>query len=124
MAMTGLPRLEWRGNLEYTSSRVISFLKAQRMVEKGCDAYLAYVRDVSTDTPTVESVPVVRDFLDVFLANLPGMPPDRDINFGIDLLSGTQPICIPPYRMAPPEFKESKEQLQEMLDKGFILPSV
>ncbi|XP_070049563.1 uncharacterized protein [Nicotiana tomentosiformis] len=67
-----LPRLEWRGTLEYTSRRVISFLKAQRMVEKGCDAYLAYVRDVSIDTPIVEPVPVVRDFPDVFPADLPG----------------------------------------------------
>ena len=83
------------------------------MVEKGCDAYLAYVRDVSIDTPIVESVPVMRDF-----------PADRDIDFGIDLLSGTQPISIPLYRMAPPELKELKDQLQEWLDKGFIRPSV
>ncbi|XP_070052655.1 uncharacterized protein [Nicotiana tomentosiformis] len=117
LAMPGLPRLEWIGTLEYTPSIVISFLKAQRMVEKGCDAYLAYVRDVSIDTPTVESVPVVRDFTEVFPADLSGMPPDRDIDFGIDMLPGTQPISIPLYRMAPPEFKE---QLQELLDKGFI----
>ncbi|XP_070035659.1 uncharacterized protein [Nicotiana tomentosiformis] len=119
LAMPGLPRLEWRVTLEYSPSRVIYFLKAQRMVEKGCDAYIAYVRDVSTDTPTIESVPVVRDYLDVFPTDLPGMPPDRDIDFGIDLLPGTQPISIPPYRMAPPELKE---KLQELLDNGFISP--
>ncbi|XP_070020687.1 uncharacterized protein [Nicotiana sylvestris] len=111
LAMPGLPQLECRGTLDYTPSRVISFLKAQRMVEKGCDAYLAYVRDVSIDNPTVESVPIVRDFPNVFPADLPSMPPDRDIDFGIDLLSGTQPISIPPYRMAPLELKEMKEQL-------------
>nr|XP_009801827.1 PREDICTED: uncharacterized protein LOC104247494 [Nicotiana sylvestris] len=59
----------------------------------------------------VESVIVVRDYPDIFLDDLPGMPPDRDINFGINLLSGTQPISIPPYRMTPPELKEMKEQL-------------
>ncbi|XP_070050877.1 uncharacterized protein [Nicotiana tomentosiformis] len=123
LAMPVLPRLEWRSTLEYTPRRVISFLKAQRMVEKGYDAYLAYVRDVSIDTHTVESVPVVRDFPDVFPADLLGIPPDRDIDFGIDLLPGTQPISIPPYRMAPSELKELKEQLQELLDKGFIRPS-
>jgi len=48
------------------------------MLEKGCFAYLAFVRDVSDDTPTVELVPIVSDFLDVFPANLSGMPPDRD----------------------------------------------
>jgi len=56
LSMPGLPRLEWRGALDYVPSRVVSFLKAQRMVEKGCDAYLAFVRDVSADTPTIESV--------------------------------------------------------------------
>ncbi|XP_070050153.1 uncharacterized protein [Nicotiana tomentosiformis] len=100
LVMPGLPRLE------YTPNRVILFLKDQRLVEKGCDAYQAYVRDVRIDTPTVESVPVVRDVPDIFPANLPGMPPDRDIDFGIDLLTGTQLISIPLYRMAPLELKE------------------
>ncbi|XP_070016054.1 uncharacterized protein [Nicotiana sylvestris] len=66
LAMPGLPRLEWRGSLEYTPRRVISFIKAQQMVEKGCDAYLAYVRDVSAETLIVELVPVVTDYPDVF----------------------------------------------------------
>jgi len=52
------------------------------------------------------------------------MPLDRDIDFGMDLLSGTQPISIPPYRMASAEVRELKEKLQELLDKGFIRPSV
>ncbi|XP_070055239.1 uncharacterized protein [Nicotiana tomentosiformis] len=56
LAMPGLLRLEWMGALDYVSRRVISFLKAHRMVEKGCNAYLAFVRDVNADTPTVESV--------------------------------------------------------------------
>ncbi|XP_070046280.1 uncharacterized protein [Nicotiana tomentosiformis] len=72
----------------------------------GYDIYLAYVRDVIIDTPIIESVLVVRDFLDVFPADLLGMPPDKDNDFGNDLLPGTQPISIPPYRMAPPELKE------------------
>ncbi|XP_070034199.1 uncharacterized protein [Nicotiana tomentosiformis] len=117
--VASLLRLEWRGTLKYTPSIVIYLLKAQRMVEKGCDAYLSYVRDVSIDSPTIESVLVVRDFLDVFPANHSSMPPDRDIDSGIDLLSGTQPISIPPDRMDLPELKELKEQLQELLDKGF-----
>ncbi|XP_070036454.1 uncharacterized protein [Nicotiana tomentosiformis] len=122
--MPRLPRLEWRGTLDYNLSKVISFLKAQRMVKKGCDAYLVYVRDVSVDTPTTESVPIVRDYPNVFLMDLSGIPPERDIDFGIDLLPGTQPISIPPYRMALPELKELKEQSQELFDKGFIRPSV
>ncbi|XP_070002380.1 uncharacterized protein [Nicotiana sylvestris] len=89
LPMPGIPRVEWSGTLDHTPSRVISFLNAQRMVEKGCAAYLAYVRGVSIDTPSVDSVSVVQDFPDVFPTDLPGMPPDRDIDFGnvhIDLL--------------------------------------
>ncbi|XP_070055204.1 uncharacterized protein [Nicotiana tomentosiformis] len=111
LAMPGLPWIECRGALDYVPSRVISFLKVQCMVEKGCNAYLSFVRDVSVDTPTVESVPVVRDYLDAFSEDLSGMPPDRDIDFSIDLLPGTQPIYIPPYHMAPTKLKELKEQL-------------
>ncbi|XP_070041142.1 uncharacterized protein [Nicotiana tomentosiformis] len=118
--MPGLSWVEWRGTLDYVPSRVISFVKAQRIVGKGCDVYLAYVIDDSVDTPTVESFSVVRDCPDVLTVDLPGMPPDRDIYFGIDLLPGTQPISIPPYRMASPALKDLKEQLQELLDKGFI----
>ncbi|XP_070011111.1 uncharacterized protein [Nicotiana sylvestris] len=124
LAMPGVPHIEWRGTLDHTLSRVISFLKSPHMVNKGCDTYLAHVRDVSIDTPSVESVPVVRDFPNVFPADLPSMPPDRDIDFGIYLLPGTQSISISPYRMTPPELKELKDQLEELLDKGFIRPSV
>ncbi|XP_070008291.1 uncharacterized protein, partial [Nicotiana sylvestris] len=99
-------------------------LPPRRMVEKGCLAYLAYVRDSSAEAPSIDSVPVVREFPEVFPSDLPGMPPDRDINFCIDLAPGTQPISIPPYHMAPPELKELKEQLQDLLEKGFIRPSV
>ncbi|XP_070042803.1 uncharacterized protein [Nicotiana tomentosiformis] len=120
LVMSGLPRLEWKDSLGCTPSRVILFLKAQRMVEKGCLAYLAFVRDVSADTPTIESVTVVMDFWNIFLIDLSGMSPDRDIDFSIDLVPSTQPISSPPYHMAPAELKELKEQLQELLDKGFI----
>ncbi|XP_070045527.1 uncharacterized protein [Nicotiana tomentosiformis] len=124
LAMSVMLRLEWRGSLDYVPSRVISYLKAQRKVEKRCLAYLAFVRDVGADTPTIEFVPVVRDFSDVYLVDLPGMPHDRDFDFGIDLVLGTQPISIPLYHMAPAKLKQLNEQLQHLLDKGFIRPSM
>ena len=99
------------------------FIHAKRMVSKGCLAFLAHLRDDTTQVPSIESVSVVREFLDVFPANLPGMPPDRDIDFCIDLEPGTHLISIPPYRMAPAELRELKAQLQELLGKGFIRPS-
>jgi hypothetical protein len=72
----------------------------------------------------LEDIPVVSDYPDVFAEISSGLPPDREIEFTIDLLSGTQPIDKAPYRMAPIELKELKEQLQELLDLGFICPSV
>ncbi|XP_070015002.1 uncharacterized protein [Nicotiana sylvestris] len=115
LVMLGLPRLEWKGSAVDTSSRVISFLKARQMVKKGCLGYLAYVRDTTVESPMIDSVPVVREFTDVFPFDLPSMPPDHDIDFYIDLSPGTQHVSIPPYRMAP---KELKEKLDELLAKG------
>ncbi|XP_070003187.1 uncharacterized protein [Nicotiana sylvestris] len=124
LAIPRLPGLEWKGATVDTSSRVISFLKAQQMVEKGCLAYLAYVWDTTAESPMINSVLVVWEFVDIFPFDLPGMTPDRDIDFCIDLASGTQPISIPLYRMAPKDLKELKEQLKELLAKGFVRPSV
>ena len=62
----------------------------------------------------MESISIVLEFLDVFPADLPGMPPDRDIDFCIDLEPGTPPISIPPYRMAQAELRGLKSQLQEL----------
>jgi hypothetical protein len=61
----------------------------------------------------LEDIPVVRDFPDVF-AKISGLPPDREVEFTIELMPGTQPIHKAPYRMAPTELRELKEQLQEL----------
>ena len=71
----------------------------------------------------IEDIPVVCDFPDVFPEDLPGMPPDRDVEFKIELQPGTAPISRRPYKMAPNELKELKVQLKELLDKGLIRPS-
>ena len=60
----------------------------------------------------------------MFPEELPGLPPPQEIEFSIELVPGTQPISIPPYRIAPTEMKELKSQLQELTDKGFIRPSM
>ena len=86
-------------------------------------AYLAHIRDVEIETPSIEFIPVVSEFRKVFPNDLHGMPPDRDIDFCIDLEPGTRPISILPYRMAPAELRELKAQIQELLNKGFIHPS-
>ena len=66
----------------------------------------------------------MREFPDVFPEDLLGLPPDREIEFSIDLLPGSSPISKAPYQMALAELRELKAQLQELLDKGFIRPSV
>jgi hypothetical protein len=71
----------------------------------------------------VDRIPVVYEYPDVFPDELPGMPPDRDIEFAIELQPRIAPISKRPYRMPPVELAELKKQLQELLDKGFIRPS-
>jgi hypothetical protein len=66
---------------------------------------------------------VVSEFPYVFLEELPGMPPDYDFEFVIELMSGTAPIYKSPYRMATPELAELKEHIRELLEKGFVRPS-
>jgi hypothetical protein len=71
-----------------------------------------------------EDIHVVREFSDVFPDDLPGMPPKRAIEFKIELQPGTAPIAKAPYKMSPVELKELKIQLQGLLDKGYIRPSI
>jgi hypothetical protein len=79
----------------------------------------AYVTVISP----LEEIPVVCEYPDVFPDELPGMPPDRDVEFVIELQPGTTPISKRPYRMPPKKLAELKNQLQELLDKGYIRPS-
>jgi hypothetical protein len=76
----------------------------------------AYVTVISH----LEEIPVLCEYPDVFPNELPGMPPDRDVEFVIELQQGTAPISKQPYRMPPKELAELKNQLQELLDKGYI----
>ena len=78
----------------------------------------------ATTVTEVENITVVQDFPDVFPEDLPGLPPDRDVQFSIELKPGTTPISQRAYRMAPKELAELKTQLQELLQKGFIQPSL
>jgi hypothetical protein len=87
--------------------------------DQGCTRPCAFTM---IDSP-VERILLVCDYPDVFPDELPGMPPDRDIEFAIELQPGTAPISKRTYRMPPAELAELKKKLQELLDKGFIRPS-
>nr|CAD1842409.1 unnamed protein product [Ananas comosus var. bracteatus] len=98
----------------------VSAMRARKLVNSGCVAYLATVVEADRVVPALEELLVVREFPDVFPTELPGMPLDRKIEFVIDLIPGTAPISKAPYRMAPAELKEFRAQLQDLLDKEFI----
>jgi hypothetical protein len=71
----------------------------------------------------LEHIKIVCEYPDVFLEELPGMPPDRDIKFSVELLPGTAPISKRAYRMDVKDLIELKQQIEELLEKGFIRPS-
>ena len=101
-------------------SNVISVATVRTMMWKGCEAYLAYVIEMEKARPSVSDIPTDSNFLDIFPEELPGLPPQREIEFAIDVVPGATLASITPYRMAPMELKELKLQLQELLEKGFI----
>ena len=120
----GLPVVIFFGERRRVPSSLISAIYVRWLLQKGCKGYLAHVVDARSDDVRLEDVPVVREFLDVFPDDLPGLPPERETDFPIDLVPGTAPISLPPYRMAPAKLKELKAHLQELVDEGFIRPSI
>ena len=72
----------------------------------------------------IEEIPVVRDYLDVFPDELPGMPSKREVEFRIDLIPGTRPVSIAPYRLSRPFQEELRKQLNDLLSKKLIRRSV
>ena len=75
------------------------------------------------ERPDLDLPRVVCEYVDVFSDELPGLPPQRVVDFGIELHPGISPISMTPHRMALVELQELRVQLQELLDKGFIRPS-
>jgi hypothetical protein len=99
--------------------------QARKLIVGGDQVFLAFIA-----TPTKQAkknlggIPVVCEYPDIFLSDYSGLPPWREVEFGIECVPGTNPISKAPYRMVSPELKELKEQLKELLDKGFICPSI
>ena len=86
---------------------IISSMKARRMLLSGCQGFLATVMDTThVEKSKPGDIAVVREFSDVFPEELPGLPPDREISFEIELLPGSTPVSKALYRMTPTELKE------------------
>ena len=120
----GKMEVKFRGLRKELSSCMISAMTTQKMLRKGCQGYLAYVVETGKEGTILDEIPVVREFPDVFPDDIAGLPPQTEVEFTIDLIARTEPISIPPYRMAPVELRELKAQLEELLSKGFIRPSI
>ncbi|CAN6486610.1 unnamed protein product [Victoria cruziana] len=107
-----------------TGKILVSLVKAIKYVEASCAAYLVQLSTTEGKVKSIAEIPVIKDFVDVFPDDLSELPPEREVKFRIELISGTSPISKAPYRMAPVELEELKKQLQELTSKGFIRPSV
>ncbi|GJT58246.1 putative reverse transcriptase domain-containing protein [Tanacetum coccineum] len=103
--------------------KIISCIKASKYIERGHQLFVAHVTEKEPKEKRLEDVPVIRDFPEVFPDDLPGLPPPRQVEFKIELVPGAAPVARAPYRLAPSEMKELADQLQELLEKGFIRPS-
>jgi hypothetical protein len=104
--------------------REISALQLKKCYRRGCQIFVAHMEETPEDkVPNLEDYVVLKEFDDVF-KEVTGQPPRRDIDFSINLIPGAMPVSMNPYRMSTPELKEMQMQLEELLKKGYIHPSV
>eukprot|EP00253_Pinus_taeda_P012641 PITA_12641 len=117
---------EMQGIKRPTQVRPITANQLAKCIRKGCQIYAVQVgyADSKDKTAILNNIPVIQEFTDVFPEEIPGLPPKRNIDFTIELVPGAAPVSRAPYRMSVPELTELKMQLQELLDKNYIRPSV
>jgi hypothetical protein len=114
-----------KDTLRTISIRQIPSLQLKRSARKGFQLYSVHVLESTKNKESnIEYYPRLQEFKDVFPEEIPGIPPKRDIDFSIDLMSGFAPISRDLYRMSTPELMELKMQMKDLLDKGYIIPSV
>lgn len=99
---------------------LISYLKATKLVSKRNFFYLVKINDSSVEILSIQSIPVVKEFPEIFPHNLLGFPCEREIDFNIKVFLDTRPGSIFPYRMEATEFEGLKEKLKDLLDKDFF----
>ncbi|GKA98341.1 putative reverse transcriptase domain-containing protein [Tanacetum coccineum] len=106
---------------------IISCTRTQKYIQRGCQVYLAQVTSKKAEDKSkekrLEDVPIIREFPEVFLEDLPGLPSAQQVEFQIDLVPGVAPVARAPYRLTLAKIQELSTQLQELSDKGFIKPS-
>ena len=115
--MKGIPKV--------ISVRQISSMQLKKFCRKGCRVYASHVmKEAKNETHRLEDFHVLQEFNDVFPDEIPRLPPKRDIDFTIKIVSRETLVSKTPYRMSTPEVLELKMKLQELLENKYIIPSV
>ncbi|GJR23993.1 putative reverse transcriptase domain-containing protein [Tanacetum coccineum] len=112
-----------RGDRSKTRLNLISCIKTEKYISRGCQVFMIQVTKKKSDEKKLKDIPVVKEFPNVFPEDLHGLPPILQVEFQIDLIPGAAPVARTPYRLAPSEMQELSNQLQELTDRGFIRPS-
>ena len=92
------------------------------MIDRGYLSYLAFIWNIINEQPHIDSLPMVREFINVFITNLLGVSPNKNIDISIDYELGTKTISSPPCCMTLSYLNELNDQLKKLLSNGFILP--
>ncbi|GJW92073.1 putative reverse transcriptase domain-containing protein [Tanacetum coccineum] len=108
-----------RGDQSKTRLNLISCIKTERYISRGCQVFMIQVMEKKSDEKRLED----KEFSDVFPEDLPGLPLVRQVKFQIDLILRAAPVARTPYRLAPSEMQELSNQLQELAGRGFIRPN-
>lgn len=87
---------------------LISALEAHQLLDDGCQGFLAVISDQNRNKVKFEEIPVVQEFPNSFLEELLRLPPEREVEFVIELAARTEPVSKAPYKMALTELKELK----------------
>nr|XP_027192748.1 uncharacterized protein LOC113787770 [Cicer arietinum] len=108
----------------HSSKYFVSALACHRYLVEGAQGYMLLFSSKVEVEDNLTLMPVVGEFLDVFPNDVSSLPPNRELEFSIDLVPGCGPVSIAPYRMSTLELEELKKQLEDLLEKGFIRPNV
>ncbi|XP_074296844.1 uncharacterized protein LOC141627498 [Silene latifolia] len=117
-------RVSYQGFIVRPKVKIIAAVTLKSYLRKGCLMILCHERDTRMEEPSATEIPVVGEFEDVFPEEIPGLPTKMDIDFSVELKPGTRPISKAPYGMGPKELEELENQLNKLLEKGYIGPSV
>ncbi|XP_073224802.1 uncharacterized protein [Cicer arietinum] len=116
--------MDWLSANRRDKSNNISADQVKALLKEDAQLYMILASLEFEEKVVIRDVPIVCEFPEVFPQDVTSLPPEREIEFSIDLVPGTGPISMAPYRMSPLELSELKNQLEDLLDKQFIRPSV